>query len=91
MEYMTDAYKQRVERRLALLNDMKSGVSVYAVYASYRKEEPDHPYYVMARSRREANIRFNRNFGWLKIFRCARMDYHKAVQVVLDVGNNIII
>ena len=92
MEYLSDAYKRMIEHRLALLNDMSSGVSVYAVYADYHPSlTTDRPYYVMARSRKEAKVRFNRKFSWLKVFKCEPLDYHKAVQAVLDVEHNIVI
>lgn len=92
MEYLSDAYKRMVEHRLALLSDMSSGVSVYAVYADYRAQNAnERPYYVLARSSKEAKVRFNRKFSWLKIFKCEPLDYHKAVQAVLDVEHNIVI
>lgn len=92
MEYISDAYKRMVEHRLELLNDMNSGVAVYAVYADYRPTlSNERPYYVMARSNKEAKVRFNQKFSWLKIFKCEPLDYHKAVQAVLDVEHNIVI
>ena len=91
MDYISVEYRARMQRRLALLNDPSSGVSVYAVYATYRKEEPDKPYYVLARSCKEAKEHFTHRFDWLKIFRCEPLDLQEGIRVVTDVGRYIVI